>query len=159
MQHFISLPVLVPMLAGVLLLLPPCGKNLIARRIVSVIMSFLALGVSAYLLNVSLAGQINVYAIGNWQAPFGIVLVADVMSSLLVTLTSLLTLICVIYSLSGDDEEGSFFHPLIHFLLLGVNGAFLTAIREASSDTVIVSLIRTSRVTSCVGFWKPCCND
>ncbi len=126
MQHFISLPILVPMLTGILLLLPPCGKNLLARRVVSVIMSFATLAVSVYLLNVSLSGQINVYAIGNWQAPFGIVLVADIMSSMLVTLTSLLVVVCVIYSLNGDDEDGSFFHPLIHFLLLGVNGAFLT---------------------------------
>ncbi|ATC99008.1 MULTISPECIES: monovalent cation/H+ antiporter subunit D [Pseudoalteromonas] len=126
MPHFVSLPVLVPMLAGILLLLPPSGKNLQARRIVSSIMALLTLVVSGYMLNNALSGEIFVYAIGNWQAPFGIVLVADVMSSLLVTLTSFLALICVLYSLCGDDEAGSFFHPLLHFLLLGVNGAFLT---------------------------------
>ena len=115
-----------PMLAGVLLLLPPSGKNLLARRIVSTVMACVTLIVSLYMLSNALSGDIYVYAIGNWQAPFGIVMVADVMSSMLVTLTSFLALICVIYSLCGDDEEGSFFHPLLHFLLLGVNGAFLT---------------------------------
>ncbi len=114
------------MLAGILLLLPPSGKNLQARRIVSSVMAVLTFAVSAYMLKNALNGEIFVYAIGNWQAPFGIVLVADVMSSLLVALTSFLAMVCVFYSLCGDDEAGSFFHPLLHFLLLGVNGAFLT---------------------------------
>ncbi|WP_372769258.1 monovalent cation/H+ antiporter subunit D [Pseudoalteromonas sp.] len=126
MPHFVSLPVLMPMLAGILLLLPPSGKNLQARRIVSSVMAVLTFAVSAYMLKNALNGEIFVYAIGNWQAPFGIVLVADVMSSLLVALTSFLAMVCVFYSLCGDDEAGSFFHPLLHFLLLGVNGAFLT---------------------------------
>ena len=126
MPHFVSLPVLMPMLASILLLLPPSGKNLQARRITSIIMAVLTFAISVNMLNQALAGEIFVYAIGNWQAPFGIVLVADVMSSLMVTLTSFLALVCAFYSLCGDDEAGSFFHPLLHFLLLGVNGAFLT---------------------------------
>ena len=86
-------------------------------------MSLLTLVVSVYLLNVSLSGEVNVYAIGNWQAPFGIVLVADIMSSMLVNQT-FTGLVCIVYSLNGDDEDGSFFHPLIHFLLLGERSIF-----------------------------------
>lgn len=126
MHHLISLPVLVPMLAGVLLLLPPSGKNLLARRFTSAFMAIVTLIVSCLLLNDALKGEVLVYAIGNWSAPFGIVLVADIMATVLLVLTSLLAMCCVFYSFAGDDEEGSFFHPLIHFLLLGVNGAFLT---------------------------------
>ena len=49
-QHLASLPILIPMLAGVLLLMPPCGKNLQIRRVTSVILSLVTVLVSAYLL-------------------------------------------------------------------------------------------------------------
>ncbi|KAF7774477.1 multicomponent K+:H+ antiporter subunit D [Pseudoalteromonas citrea] len=125
-QHLTSLPVLLPMLAGVILLMPPCGKNVAIRRIASVVLGLITSCVSiALLLQVQQHGT-AVYAIGDWSAPFGIVLVADPLSTLLVSLTSILCTVCALYACAGDDEKGSFFHPLLHFLLLGVNGAFLT---------------------------------
>jgi len=126
MDNLTFLPVLLPMLAGVLLLLPPFGKNRNSRRVTSVILSIITFASAlALLLKVS-ADSIQVYAIGDWSAPFGIVLVADGLSTLLVCLTSLLGIVCTLYASAGDDEKGSFFHPLVHFLVLGVNGAFLT---------------------------------
>ncbi|MBQ4798227.1 monovalent cation/H+ antiporter subunit D [Pseudoalteromonas sp. MMG006] len=125
-QHLASLPILLPMLAAVILLLPPCGKSLQIRRIASSIMAIITFITSVLLLLHVYDSGINVYAIGNWSAPFGIVLVADMLSTLLVTLTSLLGLGVVLYGCAGDDAKGNFFHPLVHFLILGVNGAFLT---------------------------------
>jgi multicomponent K+:H+ antiporter subunit D len=125
-QHLTSLPILLPMLAAIILLLPPCGKSLFARRLASIVMAIITFAVSVLLLINIHSHGINVYAIGNWSAPFGIVLVADMLSTLLVTLTSFLGICVVLYGCAGDDEHGSFFHPLIHFLILGVNGAFLT---------------------------------
>jgi multicomponent K+:H+ antiporter subunit D len=125
-QHLTSLPILLPMLAGVLLLMPPCGKSKAIRRFASVALSTITFLVSlALLLKVQVDGT-QVYAIGDWSAPFGIVLLADPLSTLLVCLASLLGVVCVLYASAGDDEKGSFFHPLVHFLILGVNGAFLT---------------------------------
>lgn len=125
-QHVASLPILLPMLAAVILLLPPCGKNVQVRRIASCAVGILTFISSVILLMHVHTTGINVYAIGSWSAPFGIVLVADMLSTLLVTLTSFLGLGVIVYSCAGDDEKGSFFHPLVHFLVLGVNGAFLT---------------------------------
>ncbi|MBQ4831699.1 monovalent cation/H+ antiporter subunit D [Pseudoalteromonas sp. MMG010] len=125
-EHLAVLPILLPMLAAVILLLPPCGKSLFMRRIASAIMAVITLVVSIVLLVQVTNNGISVYAIGNWSAPFGIVLVADLLSVLLVSLTSLLGVAVVIYSIAGDDKKGNFFHPLVHFLILGVNGAFLT---------------------------------
>jgi multicomponent K+:H+ antiporter subunit D len=125
-QHLTSLPVLLPMLAGVILLMPPCGKSKSTRRIASVVLSLITfLAALALLLKTHTDGT-QIYAIGNWSAPFGIVLVADPLSTLLVCLTALLGVVCTLYACAGDDEKGSFFHPLVHFLILGVNGAFLT---------------------------------
>lgn len=125
-QHLSFLPILLPLLAGVFLLLPPLGTNIQIRRVSSVVLSILTLIVSISLLLTVQADGTQIYAIGDWQAPFGIVLVADPLSTLLVVLTSLLSVVCLLYACAGDDEKGNFFHPLVHFLTLGVNGAFLT---------------------------------
>ncbi|MCW8833548.1 MAG: monovalent cation/H+ antiporter subunit D [Colwellia sp.] len=125
-QHLIFLPVLIPMLAGVLLLMPPFGKSKSNRRIASVVLSTVTFLVSLALLFQVHENGIQVYALGDWSAPFGIVLVADPLSTLLVSLTTLLGVVCILYACAGDDEKGSFFHSLVHFLILGVNGAFLT---------------------------------
>ncbi|MCJ8320407.1 MAG: monovalent cation/H+ antiporter subunit D [Colwellia sp.] len=125
-QHLTFLPILLPMLVGIILLMPPFGRTKTSRRITSVLLSTVSFLVSvALLLNVQANGT-QVYAIGDWSAPFGIVLVADPLSTLLVCLTTFLGGVCVLYASAGDDEKGSFFHPLVHFLVLGVNGAFLT---------------------------------
>ena len=126
MQHLAFSPVFLPMLAGVILLISPFGKTKTQRRVTSVLLSiFIFLASLALLLKVQASGT-QVYAIGDWSAPFGISLVADPLSTLLVCLTTFLGAMCVLYASAGDDEKGSFFHPLIHFLVLGVNGAFLT---------------------------------
>lgn len=125
-QHLTSFPILLPMLAGILLLVPPFGKNVMYRRVASVVLSIIIFFVSLALLFKVQSSGMQVYAIGDWSAPFGIVLVADPLSTLLVCLTTLLGVAVTLYSCAGDDEKGSFFHPLVHFLIFGVNGAFLT---------------------------------
>lgn len=126
MQHLAFLPVLLPMLTGVILLMSPFSKTKTYRRVTSVLLSIITFLVSLALLLKVQADGTQVYAIGDWSAPFGIVLVADPLSTLLVCLTTFLGAMCVLYACAGDDEKGSFFHPLVHFLVLGVNGAFLT---------------------------------
>ncbi len=125
-ENLTFLPVLLPMLAGVILLFPPFGKNKTSRRFTSVLLSVISFLASLTLLLKAQAQGSQVYAIGDWSAPFGIVLVADPLSTLLVCLTTLLGIVVTLYASAGDDEKGSFFHPLVHFLILGVNGAFLT---------------------------------
>ncbi len=125
MNHLVILPLLLPLLTGIVLLLPPSGKNVAVRRVVSVAMALATLIASSLLL-FKVEGGAMLYALGNWQAPFGIVLYADGMAALLVVLTSLLALACILYATRGEDNQGSFYHPLMHFLLFGVNGAFFT---------------------------------
>jgi multicomponent K+:H+ antiporter subunit D len=67
-----------------------------------------------------------VYPLGNWPAPFGIVLVLDRLSALMLVLTSVLACASLIFSLARWDRAGVYFHALFQFLLMGLNGAFLT---------------------------------
>ncbi|MGH6715156.1 MAG: monovalent cation/H+ antiporter subunit D, partial [Bradyrhizobium sp.] len=68
----------------------------------------------------------GVYRLGNWPAPFGIVLVADRLSALMLLLTGLLALAVAIFALARWHRAGPYFHALSQFLLMGLNGAFLT---------------------------------
>jgi len=71
-------------------------------------------------------GTIQVYELGSWPAPFGIVLVLDRLSALMVLLTSIVGFLSLLHSLQRWDRRGKNFHALFQFQLMGINGAFLT---------------------------------
>jgi multicomponent Na+:H+ antiporter subunit D len=66
--------------------------------------------------------------VGSWPAPFGITLVADGFGALMALLAAVVGLAVVVYSLDDIDAPRTAFgyHPLVHALLAGVCGAFLT---------------------------------
>ena len=72
------------------------------------------------------AATTGVYLLGNWPAPFGIVLVLDRLSALMLVLTSVLALAALVFSLARWHRAGPHFHTLFQLLLMGLNGAFLT---------------------------------
>lgn len=126
MSHLVILPFLLPILGGLLLLLPPIQNALSRQRIFAIFTSLLLILVSATLLHTSYTQGTQLYLLGNWQPPFGIVLVADPLAALLVLLTSVLGLAAILFACAGDDETGMYYHTLILLLMAGVNGAFLT---------------------------------
>jgi multicomponent Na+:H+ antiporter subunit D len=66
--------------------------------------------------------------VGNWPAPFGIALIADLLSAIMVMLAATIGLAVVLFSLAHMDaaRETHGYYPLVHILLMGVCGAFLT---------------------------------
>lgn len=125
-QHLPILPVLLPMLTAVVMLLPPLSTTFHRQKITSFVGMTLTLLAALQLIITANTGEISVYQLGDWQAPFGIVLVADRLSSLLILLTQVLAFGALLYSTAGDDKDGMFFYPLFMFQLMGINGAFLT---------------------------------
>jgi multicomponent K+:H+ antiporter subunit D len=72
-------------------------------------------------------GSVLLYQLSDWAAPFGIVVVGDRLSTMMVLLTSVLALFVLLYAIgSGWDERGRHFHALYQFQLMGIMGAFLT---------------------------------
>ena len=67
-----------------------------------------------------------VYKLADWAAPFGIVLVADRLSALMVLVTAIVGTVALIYSISRWAVLGPRFHSLLLLLLMGLSGAFLT---------------------------------
>ncbi|NIC40699.1 monovalent cation/H+ antiporter subunit D [Aquabacterium sp. A08] len=72
------------------------------------------------------SGELLVYELGEWPAPFGIVMVVDRLSALMVLLTAVVALPVLWYACGGWDSRGRHFHALYQFQLMGLNGAFLT---------------------------------
>ena len=126
MTHWLILPILVPaMLAAMLVLV--ARYHLTIQRVFSVAGALVLLGLALGLFWQASDGTVSLYLLGNWSAPFGIVLVADRLSTLMVLLTCVLALPVLLYAIgSGWDERGQHFHPLFQFQLMGIIGAFLT---------------------------------
>jgi multicomponent K+:H+ antiporter subunit D len=125
MNHLLLVPVLLPLICGALLMMASRSPLGLVRSL-STLSVLLLLACAIYLLPLANTGQIQVYALGNWSAPFGIVLVLDRLSALMLMVTALLAIFVTLYALRGDDQRGGYFHALLQFQLAGINGAFLT---------------------------------
>lgn len=117
---------LLPLLSGIVMLLL-FKANVRLQRVVSLVtvLGLLLLSVTAF--QHALQSPVQVYALGNWQAPFGIVLVLDQLSALMVMLVAILAITALWFAVRQNiDQKGAHFHSLFHIQLFGLNGAFLT---------------------------------
>lgn len=126
MNNLLILPIIIPMFTGILALLAYNSRT--AQRWLSVLGSAALLSVAVWLLVEVGRSGILVIQVGGWRAPFGITLVADLFSSIMVVLTGIIGLAVAVYSLAiiDPDHEKFGYHQLYQFLLMGVSGAFLT---------------------------------
>ncbi len=124
MTHLLIAPILVPLLAAIVCLASKPTSLQLQRSVAlgSVLVQVVVAGV----LLLSASKAMSVYAIGGWSAPFGIVLVLDRLTAIMLTLSATLALPALLYALSGMDQKGQLFHPLFQLQLAGINGAFLT---------------------------------
>jgi multicomponent K+:H+ antiporter subunit D len=128
-NHLIILPILLPMLCGALLILFS-RRNYSLRFGLSAVSTAGQFAVALYLLQLveqgHWSGGIGVYLAANWVAPFGIALVADRLAVLMLLLTAVLGLGSLWYSYVRWGRVGVHYFSLFQFLLMGLNGAFLT---------------------------------
>ncbi|MEW6579991.1 MAG: Na+/H+ antiporter subunit D [Chloroflexota bacterium] len=126
MNLLLVLPILIPFLTAVTALL--AWHNRLLQRRINVAGASLHFAVALGLLASVSRDGIQVTQIGNWPAPFGITLVADLFSAIMVTMTGLMGLTVAVYSLGTIDarRESFGYYALLHTLLMGVSGAFLT---------------------------------
>ncbi|SMO49400.1 monovalent cation/H+ antiporter subunit D [Paracoccus laeviglucosivorans] len=130
-NHMLIAPILIPMVAGALMLFYN-DRN----RQTKLVMGLVAVGLmflsSTELMTdaKSLTDQgetvVQLYRLGDWPVPVGIVLVLDRLSAMMVMLTALLAAPSLIYAAAGWHGKGQHYHSMFQFLLAGVNGAFLT---------------------------------
>jgi multicomponent K+:H+ antiporter subunit D len=131
-DHLAIAPVVLPLIAGASMLLLDERRRSV-KAAINIVSTFTLLGVAIALMTMADASGAGassapavVYRLGDWPVPFGIVLVLDRLSALMLVLTSILACASLIFSLARWDRAGIYFHALFQFLLMGLNGAFLT---------------------------------
>jgi multicomponent K+:H+ antiporter subunit D len=123
-DHILIAPILIPLIAGALMLFYEEPQ----RRVIAVISACAQLVVALELIDMAThtATSVGLYLLSDWPPPFAIVLVLDRLSALMVLLVAILALPAVVFSMARWDRRGQHFHSLFQFLLMGLNGAFLT---------------------------------
>lgn len=128
-EHLPVLPILLPLAAAMVLALISEFKRRtkIAISVVSAVLQLFVAAVLVIKADMAVdASPAAVYLLGNWAPPFGIVLMVDRLSALMLLLTSLLALPALVFAIARWDRVGVHFYGLFQLLLVGVNGAFLT---------------------------------
>ncbi len=125
--HLVLLPILIPLVGAMVGLLVRERRPLQTAWTLGTMLTSLAS--SLWLLwTVWQTGQPVVFHSGGWLAPFGIVLVGDLLSALFVVMTQLVMVTGIIYALGSQDKVVTYptFFPLFLTLATGLTGAMLT---------------------------------
>ncbi|MBD8028563.1 Na+/H+ antiporter subunit D [Ureibacillus sp. Re31] len=126
MNNFLLLPIIIPFFFGMLLMF---GQKKIAYQRITTLLGLVISILCAFGLvaNVYENGP-QIVTLGNWPAPFGITMVSDMVSALLVLTTLILTFFIVWYGFESikKEREQFFYYPAVMFIIVGVNGAFTT---------------------------------
>ncbi len=125
MTHWIMAPVLLPMFAAAFIVFM-ARRNPGLAGLVSFTATCLLVLMTLVLMGIAVDEGYRVYTLGGWPAPFGIVLVLDRLSALMLLLTATLALASLAHALAVNEPSSSTFHVLFQFQIMGLNGAFLT---------------------------------
>lgn len=126
MNIFLVLPIVIPLATAALsLLVWQFGR---IQRLLGLLGAIGLLFASLGLTYSVWHDGIQVMQIGNWPAPYGITLVADLFSAIMVLMAGVMGLAVTIYSIAsiGWQRRRFGYYPLLNILLMGVCGAFLT---------------------------------
>jgi multicomponent Na+:H+ antiporter subunit D len=117
---------LIPFVAAVLC--AACWRFPAAHRVITVAAQVVFLAAALRLFTTVWTSGVLAVQIGNWPAPFGITLAADLFSAIMVVVTALIALAVAVYSLADIDAQREKFgyYIFLNFMLMGVTGAFLT---------------------------------
>lgn len=129
MPHLSIVPILLPLLTAALLLLLSERRHAL-KSALSAAAAVLNLVVAVALLGWTKTGSgasaYGVYLPSNWEAPFGIVLVLDRLSALMLVVAAVVALMALLFALARWHKAGAHFHALFQVQVMGLNGAFLT---------------------------------
>ncbi len=127
-DHLVVAPIVIPLVAGALMLFFEDRE-----RVLKTTLSLLSIG-TLIIVSIALLTRVHlhedatslIYLVGNWPAPIAINLVADRLASIMLILASVLALPAMTFAIQRWERMGPHFHSLFQFLLVGINGAFLT---------------------------------
>lgn len=124
--HLVILPIVLPLLAGAGLLLIDERRRMLKATLAHAAVGALLVVAMQMVRVAATTGLVTTYRVGDWEVPFAIVLVHDRLSALMVLLTAILALATLTFAIARWHRAGPHFHSILLFLLVGLNGAFLT---------------------------------
>jgi len=126
MINLLILPIILPFFFAILLLF--FKKHVRAQRFLTLLGLAVSLVAALRLLWKVKTVGVQTVTLGSWPAPFGITLVSDMLSVLLVTTSIIISICVVMYSFTaiGEARERFYYYPAVLFMLTGINGAFTT---------------------------------
>jgi len=126
MNALVVSPLIIPLATLVATLLARRAPRLVAALSLLGALALTAAGLA--LVGLAAQGEILASQAGGWAAPYGITLVIDRLSAVMVAITGIVGLATLVFALAHDDDPARCrdFHPLVHGLLVGVCGAFIT---------------------------------
>ncbi|MGF7047743.1 multicomponent Na+:H+ antiporter subunit D [Paenibacillus sp. DS2015] len=126
MNNLLVLPLLIPAFTAVILIF--LKERIELQRFISAVSVFLNIAVAGLIVYQVSTDGIQTLYMGGWLPPYGIVLVADMFSALLVLTTAVVGGACLFFSFAsiGEERERFYYYTFFHFLLTGVFGSFLT---------------------------------
>lgn len=126
MQTLLVMPLLIPLATAALTAMVRRDHGL--RAVISLIGAAMTLAAAIMLLIEAASGNIHASVMGGWPAPFGIALVIDMFSAIMLVITGVMAVAVAVFAMGAGsvERDRAGFHPLFHSLILGVCGAFLT---------------------------------
>ncbi len=126
MEQIIILPIIIPLFFAVIMLL--IWNEIHLHKYINLLSAIISLIVSVIILSFTISEKTIALQVGSWPAPFGITIVSDLLSSVMVLITAVIGFSTALYSIGTIDSqrEKYFYYPLLQFLLMGINGAFFT---------------------------------
>lgn len=120
-----ALPILIPFMLIILMII---SKSVIFSKITGIAGSFVLLLISIFIFNLLSEKGFLVLNMGGWKSPYGITLVIDYLSSLMLIVTSIIVLAIAIYAYSflSSEQQTTKFYIFFFSLIMGVNGSFVT---------------------------------
>ncbi len=124
MNWLVVLPLVIPLLGAAVSLI---ARGRAFQRGIALAGAALLLAANLGILAVVLCQGVLCVQVGNWEAPFGITLVADRFSAIMLAVAGIVALAGTLYALGtldgGRERFGAY--PLLQLLWAGVCGAFL----------------------------------
>ena len=129
MPHLMMAPIVLPLLTASLLL-ALSERHHGAKAALGGLAALANLGVALLLLAWADQGRqasaVGVYLPSNWDMPFGIVLVLDRLSALMLVVVALVAALALVFARARWHRAGAHFQVLVQLQIMGLNGAFLT---------------------------------
>jgi multicomponent Na+:H+ antiporter subunit D len=126
MSSYVVAPMLVALVTAVLSLVVRSRPRL--QRGVSLVGGLGYVAAVGYLVWLVFDGSILTYQLSGWAAPYGISLVADELAAFMLAMSAVVMVAALAFSVVSIGAFGQqvSYHPLFHFMMVGVTGAFLT---------------------------------